>query len=82
MVLKALSGQKSVAGIFREHQISLSLFYRWRDQFPEAVAGALSNGAEREESEALRARIENEKQAKEPGRIKERHIRGSALDRN
>lgn len=58
IVLEALSGQKSVAEICREHQISQSLFYRLRDQFLEAGQKALSHGAVRDESEALRAQIE------------------------
>lgn len=71
MVLKALSGQKSVVGIWREHQVSRSLFYLWREQFLAAGERALSNRAVRDESEALRARVEKEKKHGEPGRVKE-----------
>ncbi len=58
IVLEALRGQKSVAEICREHQISQSLFYRWRDSFLEGGQKALSNGAIKDESEVLRAQIE------------------------
>ncbi|MDD8019902.1 MAG: transposase [Acidobacteriota bacterium] len=33
IVLEALKGQKSVAEICREHQISQTLFYRWRARY-------------------------------------------------
>lgn len=58
IVLEALRGQKSVAEICREHQISQSLFYRWRDKFLEAGEKALSNGAGKDETEVLRAQVE------------------------
>jgi len=38
IVLEGMKGQKSVAEICREHQISQTLFYRWRDRFLEAGA--------------------------------------------
>jgi transposase len=31
-VLEGLSGESSIADIWREYQISESLYYRWRDQ--------------------------------------------------
>jgi len=58
VVLEALRGQKSVAEICREHQISQSLFYRWRDRFLEGGQKALSNGAVKDKSDVLRAQIE------------------------
>ena len=33
IVLEGLKGEKSVAEICREHQISQALYYRWRDRF-------------------------------------------------
>ncbi len=36
IVLEGLKGEKSVAEICREHQISQTLYYRWRDRFLEA----------------------------------------------
>jgi len=35
-VLEVLREKKSIAEICREHQISESLYYRWRDKFLEA----------------------------------------------
>jgi len=58
IVLEGIKGQKSVAEICREHQISQTLFYRWRDRFLESGQKGLTNGGGRDESEALRAQIE------------------------
>jgi len=51
-------GQKSVAEIYRAHQISQILFYRWRDRFLEFGQKGFANSGGRDESEALRAQIE------------------------
>jgi len=45
IVLEGLKEKKSVAEICREHQISESLYYRWRDRFLEAGKKGLVNGA-------------------------------------
>jgi len=45
IVLEGLREKKSVAEICREHQISESLYYRWRDKFLEAGKKGLVNGA-------------------------------------
>ncbi len=58
IVLEGLKGQKSVAEICREHQISQTLFYRWRDRFLEAGQKGLANGAGADESKASQAEIE------------------------
>lgn len=58
IVLEGIKGQKSVAEICREHQISQTLFYRWRDRFLESAQRGLANGAAKDEAEALRAEIE------------------------
>ena len=58
IVLEGIKGQKSVAEICREHQISQTLFYRWRDRFLESAQRGLANGAGKDEAEALRAEIE------------------------
>lgn len=58
IVLEGIKGQKSVAEICREHQISQTVFYRWRDRFLEAAQRGLMSGAGKDESEALRAEIE------------------------
>ncbi|MDI6698068.1 MAG: hypothetical protein QME85_03925 [Candidatus Saccharicenans sp.] len=47
-----------MAEICREQLISQSLFYRWRVRFLEAGQKALINGANKDETEALRAQIE------------------------
>ncbi len=57
IVLEGLRGQKSVAEICREHQISQALYYRWRDRFLEAGQRGLSNGGS-EDEKALQAQIE------------------------
>jgi len=36
IVLEGLKGQKSITEICREHRISQTLYYRWRDRFLEA----------------------------------------------
>jgi transposase len=58
IVLEGIKGQKSVAEICREHQISQTLFYSWRDRFLESGQKGLTNGRGQDESEALRAQIE------------------------
>ena len=57
IVLEGLRGQKSVAEICREHQISQALYYRWRDRFLEAGQKGLSNGGG-EDEKALQAKVE------------------------
>ena len=58
IVLEGLRGQKSVAEICREHQISQALYYRWRDRFLEAGKKGLSNGGGEDETKVLQAQIE------------------------
>jgi len=45
IVLEGLKEKRSVAEICREHQISQTLYYRWRDKFLEAGKKGLVNGA-------------------------------------
>lgn len=45
IVLEGLKEKRSVAEICREHQISQTLYYRWRDKFLEGGKKALVNGA-------------------------------------
>ncbi len=45
IVLEGLKEKRSVAEICREHQISQTLYYRWRDKFLEAGKKGLINGA-------------------------------------
>jgi len=58
IVLEGLRGEKSVAEICREHQISQALYYRWRDRFLEAGQKGLSNGGCEDETKVLQAQIE------------------------
>jgi len=58
IVLEGLKGEKSVAEICREHQISQALYYRWRDRFLEAGQKGLSNGGSEDETKVLQAHIE------------------------
>jgi transposase-like protein len=58
IVLEGIKGQKSVAEICRELQISQTLFDRWRDRFLESGQKGLTNGGGRDGSEALRVQIE------------------------
>lgn len=57
IVLEGLRGQRSVAEICREHQISQALYYRWRDKFLEAGQKALSNGGSGDEVKMLRSKV-------------------------
>ena len=41
VVLEGLNGRKSVSEICREHQISQTLYYRWRDKFLEGARSGL-----------------------------------------
>lgn len=56
IVLEGLRGTRSVAEICREHQISQTLYYRWRDKFLEGARRGLENGSADEK--AHRAEIE------------------------
>ncbi len=58
IVLEGLKGEKSIAEICREHQISQTLYYRWRDRFLEAGQKGLRNGGSEDETKALQAQIE------------------------
>ena len=44
IVLEGLKEKKPIAEICREHQISQTLYYRWRDKFLEAGEKGLING--------------------------------------
>ncbi len=46
IVLEGLKGEKSVAEICREHQISQALYYRWRDRCLEAGQKGSNNGGQ------------------------------------
>ena len=42
IVLEGIRGEKSIAEICRTHQISQTLFYKWRDRFLEAGKESLA----------------------------------------
>lgn len=45
IVMEGLKEKRSVADICREHKISQTLYYRWRDKFLEGGKNGLVNGA-------------------------------------
>jgi len=45
IVMEGLKERRSIADICREHKISQTLYYRWRDKFLEAGRKGLVNGA-------------------------------------
>jgi len=57
LVLASLRGQRSIAELCREHEISETLLRRWREQFLAAGAERLSGKAERTEADELRRRV-------------------------
>ena len=57
LVLASLRGQKSIAELCREHEISETLLRRWREQFLAAGAERLSGKAERTELDELRGQV-------------------------
>jgi transposase-like protein len=57
IVLAGLRGEVSVAEVCREHQISETLFYTWREKLLEGGAERLSGKEERTELVELRKRV-------------------------
>jgi transposase len=57
LVLASLRGQKTVAEICRENDISETLLRRWREQFLAAGAERLQGKAERTEVDELRRQV-------------------------
>lgn len=45
IVMEGIKERRSVADICREHKISQTLYYRWRDKFLEGGKKGLVNGA-------------------------------------
>jgi transposase len=56
IVLAGLRGDRSVAEVCREHQISENLFYAWREKLLEGGSEGLSGKEERTELAELQAR--------------------------
>jgi len=57
IVMEGLKDKKSVADICREHQVSQTLYYKWRDRFLEGGRKGLDHSGSGEEAH----RIEVEK---------------------
>lgn len=56
IVMEGLKDKESVADICREHKVSQTLYYKWRDKFLEGGRKALDHSASGEE--AHRAEVE------------------------
>ena len=57
IVLAGLRGDRSVAEVCREHQISETLFYTWREKLLEGGSERLAGKEERTELVELRKRV-------------------------
>ena len=69
IVLEGLKEKKSVAEICREHQISESLYYRWRDKFLEAGKKGLVNGASDDNVYKAKIEMESPRQTGHPSNL-------------
>ena len=58
IVLTGLKGEKSISEICREHQITQSQYYKWRDRFLEAGKNGLAYGSPSKKESMLRSEIE------------------------
>ena len=57
IVLAGMRNDRSVKQVCREHEISETLYYRWRDKFLAAGQDALSGTDERQGERKLRKQI-------------------------
>ena len=57
LVLASLRGDRSIAEICREHDLSETLLRRWRDQMVEAAADRFQDGQDRSVAAEQRRRI-------------------------
>ena len=57
IVLAGLKGDRSVRDVCREHGISETLYYGWRDKFLEAGREALAGKEERQGERELKKRV-------------------------
>ena len=57
IVLAGLGGDRSVKEVCREHAISETLYYGWRDKLLEGGREALAGKEERSDSKELRRKI-------------------------
>ena len=58
IVLAGIKGDKSIAQICRDNNISQSTYYSWRDKFLDAAKSAFRNGTTSNEK-ALKSKIED-----------------------
>ena len=63
LVLTLLSGRTTVAELCREHQVSTSVLYRWRDQFLDGGMRALQGQTSTKREDALRDEVEHLKRS-------------------
>jgi len=57
IVLAGIKGERSIAQICRDHNISETLFYKWRDRFMKAAKQAFKPNKGKNSDRVLRARI-------------------------
>ena len=57
LVMASLRGERSIAELCREHEISESLLRRWRDVALDAAAERLAGGQDRSQASEQRRRI-------------------------
>jgi len=58
IVMEGLKGQKTVSEICKEHALSQTVYYKWRDAFLEGGKNALENGGKPSKDKTLEAEIE------------------------
>jgi transposase len=63
IVLAGLRGDRSVKGVCREHQISDTLLYAWRDKLLEGGLEALAGKEERQGERELRRKVAGRERA-------------------
>lgn len=57
IVLAGIKGERTIAQICRDHKISETIFYKWRDRFMEAAKEAFKPRVSKNSDRVLRARI-------------------------
>jgi len=58
IVMEGLKGQKTVSEICKEHALSQTVYYKWRDAFLEGGKNVLENGGKSSKDKTLEAEIE------------------------
>ncbi|RIK03683.1 MAG: hypothetical protein DCC49_13885 [Acidobacteria bacterium] len=57
IVIAGIKGEKSVQDVCREHEITASQYYQWRDKLLEGGKAALSGAGERQTEKELKKKI-------------------------